>query len=175
MKGLIPFASLAVASGTGTQALSTTPAAVNWTNLGAAAGDYTAGDAAARPDLANNRLILGPGVYDVEVNLNGSIDTAGIVTLQLRKNGNAIALARSQFSWAGSSAQNRHTLKARITLDPADVPGTIPNFPDPASTSFTGAGGATKQGIPVDVSIAAASGTPTVTISDALFSATRIG
>ena len=175
MKGAIPFASLAVAGGTGTQALSTTPAAVNWTNLGAAAGDYTAGDIAARPDLANNRLLLAPGTYDIEVTLNGSIDTAGILTMQLRKNTTNISPGRSQLSWAGSSAQNRHTLKASVTLTKDDIPGTVATFSDPSSTSFTGAGGAPKQSTPVDVTLAAASGTPTVTISDALFTATRVG
>jgi hypothetical protein len=176
MKGLIPYASLGVASGSGTQLLSTTPAALNWTTLGAAAGDYTAGDFSARPDLANNRLILAPNsTYDIEVNLNGTIDAGAVITLQLRKNGVNVAGGRSQLTWVISTAQNRHTLKARVTTTDADNPGTISNFADPASTSFTGAGGATKQGIPLDVTIAAGAGTPTVTIGDALFSAVRIG
>ncbi len=175
MKGLIPYGGFQIAAGSGTQALSTSAAAVGWTALGAAATDYTAGDQAVRPDLANNRLLLAPGTYEIDVQLAGTIDAAQIITLAIRKNGNAISGTSRALTWVVSTAENIHTLRAVIQLTDSDIPGTIPTFSDPSATSFTGAGGAPKNEIPVDVSIVSGASTPTVTIKNALFFAKRIG
>ena len=175
MKGLIPYAGFQIAAGSTTQALSTTAAAVGWTALGATLTDYTAGDPAVRPDLANNRMLLAPGTYEIDVQIQGTTDGAQIIGLQLRKNGTAIAGTLRSLTWVVSTAENIHTLKAIVTIADSDIPGTISNFADPSATSFTGAGGAPKQEVPVDVSIVSGAGTPTLTIKNALFMVKRIG
>lgn len=175
MRGAVPFAAITIIDGALTQALSTTPATLDLSALGAANGDYTAGDSAARPDAANDRLILGPGTYEVELDLEGVTDGAQIITLTLAKNGSAISGTKRPQSWAVSTAKNLHNCKWLITLTADDVPGTISNFADPASTSYTGAGGATKQGIPITVLVSSGAGTPTITVEQMLLFAKRIG
>lgn len=175
MKGLIPFASVGITDGATTQALSTTPTLLGLAALGATNGDYTAGDASARPDAANSRLILGPGVYEIDLQVEGVTDGAQIITFQLAKNAAAISGTKRPASWAVSTAKNLHTLKAIVTITDADVPGTIANFSDPASTSFTGAGGATKEGVPLTVLVSSGAGTPTLTFEQLFLSAKRIG
>lgn len=175
MRGVIPFASIGITNGVGTQALSTSAALLGLSALGGVNGDYTAGDPAARPDVTNSRLILGPGVYEIDLQVEGVTDGAQIITFQLAKNGTAISGTARPQSWAISTAKNNHVLKAIITLTDADVPGTIGNFADPASTSFNGAGGATKEGIPLTVLVSSGAGTPTLTFEQLLFAAKRIG
>lgn len=175
MRGTLPFAAIGITDGVGTQALSTTPTALDLSGLGAANGDYTAGDPAARPDAANDRLILGPGTYEIDLALQGTTDGAQIITFQLAKNAAAISGTKRPQSWAVATAKNLHNGKFLITLTDADVPGTVSNFADPAATSYTGAGGATKQGIPVTVLVSSGAGTPTITVEQMLLVAKRIG
>lgn len=175
MKGLIPYGGFQIGAGSGTQGLTTTAAVVGWTALGATATDTTSGDPAVKPDLANNRILLGPGTYEIDVQIQGTIDGAQIIGLQLRKNAVAISGTLRNQSWAVSTAENVSNLKAVITILDSDIPGTIPTFSDPSATSFTGAGGAPKNEVPVDVTIVSGAGTPTVTVKNALFFAKRIG
>ena len=175
MRGQNPFATIGIADGTGTQALTTTPTLLGLNALGAVNGDYTAGDAAARPDKANDRLILGPGTYEIDLQVEGTIDAAQIITFQLAKNGSAISGTKAPQSWAISTAKNLHTLRAIITLTDSDVPGTISNFSDPSASSYTGAGGAMKEGIPVTVLVSSGASTPTITVEQLRLTAKRIG
>lgn len=174
MKGLIPYTGFQLSGGAGTQALSSSLAPVGFTALGFQVTDATLGDAATRPDLANNRLILGPGTYEIEAEIEGVTDGAQVITLSLTKNGVIIPGTTRPMSWAASSAENLHNLQAVVTLTDADVPGAIPTFPDPPASSFTGAGGAPKMGIPVQLGIQS-TGTPTITVKNGLFFAKRIG
>jgi hypothetical protein len=178
MKGLIPFGSLTIAAGAATQALATTAALFAlWDDSPGAngpAGTVDDGDVSVKPDYANNRiLVASPGVYEVEVILSGAIDAAADVTMNVAKNGTAVADLLTKSRWT-NAVKNVQTVKGFISVTAADNPGTIATQAEPAGT-FTGGGGYPKRMVPLTLLVASGAGTPTITAENAQFIVKRVG
>ena len=180
MRGLIPISALNIQANATGLALSTTEAqiplsaAVVMIDTGVSDGDIS-----VRNDKANNRFLCAPGKYEVSVHLSGTISATADVVLRARKNAVDDAGNYSARSWT-ITVQNEHTMYAILIVNQSDVPGTIPNFPNPATptapaVSFTGNAGAPLNEVPVDFSLAVLSGSPTITVANATFSIKKIG
>lgn len=183
MRGLLPFSGIQTIADVGTLALSTTAALFNrFSAVGVAMcglGTGTYGDPAVRNDLANNRLILnGPGVYRITIDGNFLVDSAADLTFAVRKNGTAVNGIGGTYR-IGTTNTGMNCV-GYLTVTEADgVTGGLATFPEPAAAvspavSFTGASGAPKTGVPVDITVAAASGTPTLTAGNVRFLAERV-
>lgn len=181
MKGLIPFGGMKIVGGAGTIGLSTTATLLNlWSATGGSVLPGTGasgndGEQSVQADLTNNRMKLLPGFYEYTLRLVGTTDGTQDITAQLRKNAaTLIDGTKSQRSWTLTIA-NLHVDGGVFQILETDVPGTLSNFADPATTGFAGAGGAPKRLVPVDVVLTSGAGTPTLTIKEASLLIKRIG
>lgn len=168
------YGGMYIAAGAATQALSTSAAALaQWSASGGANGIYSQGDPAVIPDYANNRVkVNSPGRYKVTVQLSVDSDAAFDLTMRLRKNGTAVT---------GAACQQRVTTDLNqivgvffVEVLATDSPDTLVTFADPSSSGFGGAGGAPKTLSYLDVSLAANTGTPTLTFQECQFLVERL-
>lgn len=190
MTGMIPFATFYITGGSTAQLL-TSGTAAKLTFASAVAGPSTAsrgGDPAVKADPTNSRLILNdPGIYEVDVELYGTVDGAMNITLDLYKAINAtltrITGARSKSYYGATNSYEGH-LTAIIEVVASDLGplSTVKTFDDPSASAgagkpgggFAGAGAAPQTGVYLEV-WATSDATQSLTPTEARFTAKRIG
>lgn len=177
MMGAIPFGALHITGGAATVALTTTAALMNiWSSAGGSNGPsstYEQGDPAVRPDYANNRILVqAPGIFKVELVIQGDMDSAIDVTAQIYKNGTAYSFLK-QKARCGTD-KNQVVLIGFIKVVDTDALETIATFADPSASGFAGAGGAPKTMAKLEVYLTG-SGSATITVEEAQFNVTRVG
>jgi hypothetical protein len=118
------FASLQLAAGAVTQAITTAQAQyVGWAGTGGANGpsSSTGGDLGITSDKTNSRFTVKPGTYLATVDIQGSLSGAGEVEFQLRKAGMAISGATGRQAWGASNATGQVGLNYVFTVAESDL------------------------------------------------------
>lgn len=180
MKNLLPFAGLKMVGNSTVKAITTAQALYDqWSSLGQILGTgmdtgLDDGNTSCRADKTNNRLLLiSPGIYKVTLDLCGTISAAGLLTLQLRKNGTVLPGSIRTAQWT-NAVDNQFQLIDFVNVLATDNPGTISNFADPATTGFAGAGGAPKSMVALDLMVTGAASV-NLTVKNGIFAVERVG
>lgn len=116
-------------------------------------------DFSVKPDKANNRLVLlAPGIYRCSFWASWVQSVAAVVTARFRKKLVAVTTAPILLITTTTGTNHAHFV-AEIAVTEADILDGlgIAAFADPAAGGVVGAGFAPKNGVALDIDLAAAS------------------
>ena len=158
-----------------TQALTTTAGQiVAWAANGSSDSNTRYGDYAVIPDFANNRIKLNQaGAYLLDIDLTLTGGGTQDVVVQVRKNNVLVADLSARI---GVTASGRYLVgfTGILTINPGDIPKTLPTMPAASTTGFVGASGAPLTECSVDVTLRTVASTVTVTLEAGHFTLCRL-
>jgi hypothetical protein len=147
---------------------------LNWTGLQDDNSQPNQGDVSITPDLANNRLMVEPGIYRLmfQASILGN-STAQLLEFRVYKNGIAHATLRGKCSLTADTTEKTVVIEGILKVNSGDVV----NFNVPNSTVTGGTGQGVPQTInasPIEVWTQSSQATQTVVFEYGSLTLTRL-